>query len=263
MSDLYKYISFLFLLAISVSVFAQNEYDDDLDFKALSTLKEKKHFEGKRKFNIHFGLDYNLSTVMGKAVREVQDTFDVIKARSGLDSYRHAPSYFPSAAVDASFNFTPKISLTLGVKYNKIGWREVAKYTDPNQLYRFFVRYDFHYVGLGFSVQAHLNKHFSIYGGQNFSVLVRNDILVRELQTVGGNTLIDTKVLESFSQLTGVDAAILRPQFYIGTHFGFDRLRFNIKAIYTPSIINRNVQYHNVALEAGLVFKLLKDYDNK
>lgn len=263
MSVLYKHIVLLSFLCLSISAFAQNEYEDDFEFKTLGSKKEKKHFEGKKKFNLHFNLGYNLSTVFGQDVAIFKDTMQAIQTRIGLDSYEHEPIFFPYAGIDASFNFSRKVSLTLGLKYNKLGWREVAKYNDNDLHYKFTARYDFHYVNLGVSLQGHFNKNISIYGGHTFSLLVKNDVAIREIEVFRGDTLTNFKQIESFNQATGVSSVLLLPQIFIGTHFGFDRLRFNINAVYTPYFINSEFGYNNIALEAGLIFKLFKDYDDK
>ena len=263
MKDLFRPILLIFVLCFSVSVLAQNEYEIDSEFKTFNSKKVKKSFEGKKKFNVHFGLGYNLSTIMGKDVAIFKDTLTAVKNRTGLDSYKIEPTFFPTAAIDMSFNFSRKISLTAGFKYNKLGWKEVAKYEDNDHFYKYYARYDFHYLSAAIGLQGHINKHVSIYGGHTFSLLVKNDIFQREIESYRGDTLRNWKQMDSFNQLTGVKSLVLVPQFFIGTHFGFDRLRFNVNATFTPTFIQSNIKYNNIAVEAGLIFKLFRDYDNK
>ena len=265
MNVLYKHIILLSFLCLSFSAFAQNEneYEGDLEFKSISPKKEKKKLDGKRKFNVHFKLGYNLSTVIGADVAIFNDTMTAIKNRQGLDSYQHAPTYFPYAGVDLSFNFSRKLSLTIGLNYNKLGWREVAKYNDNNVNYKFTARYDFHYINLGVSLQRHFNKNVSIYGGHTFSLLVKNDAALREIEVYRGDTLTNIKQIENFNQATGVSSVILLPQFFIGTHFGSDAIRFDIKAVYIHNFIHSAIKYSNIAIEAGVIIKLLRDYERK
>lgn len=263
MNALFKTIFFVFTLFFTVSAFAQNEYEEDLEFKTIGSKNVKKSFEGKRKVNLHFNLGYNLSTVFGKDVSIAQDTLNAIKNRTGLNSYKHAPTFFPYVGVDLSVNFSRKLSFTFGFKYNKLGWREVAKFEDSNQYYKYYPRYDFHYLSAALSLQGHFNKYISIYGGHTFSVLVKNDIFQREVEVIRGDTIRNTKQMDSFTQLTNIKSAILVPQIFVGTHFGFDRLRLNLNVVYTPSFIGSAIRYHNISLEAGLIFKLLRDYDRK
>ena len=66
--------------------------------------------------------------------------------------------------------FSKVISLNVGLKYNNLGWREIAKFTNSNIYYRFKVRYDFHYISNSIALQVHPNKFFTAYAGLSLTL---------------------------------------------------------------------------------------------
>ena len=255
----YSFLCFIFTIRLLQTTLAQNEYEEDLSFQ---TFKPKKSFVNtKRKFNLHAQAGYTMSTIFGTEVNYLKDTLDALQKSYNLDSYNLTPSFMPYGQIDASFNFSKRVSLTLGLKYNMLGWNEIAKFENTQQYYRFQARYEFHYISVPISLQMHLNKYFTVFGGHTFSALVKNQIYIKEKEIVLQNTLIDRKEYLDFEKTTNVKSKVLIPQIFIGTHFGIDRLRFNLNFVLSPNFIHNNVQFNNFALEGGIIFKFFKDYD--
>lgn len=261
MNASFKHIFTLFIVLFQLNLYAQNEYEEDLEFQRFK--KEKKHFEGKRKVNVHFQLGYNLSTILGTGVAERKDTLDAQAILSGFDSYRISPSYWPQAGVDLSVNFNEKISLAFGVKYNLLAWKEIARVRNGNLSFRGMSFYKLHKVSIPAAFQLHPTPNLSFFVGTAIAVSVQNKIVEKVLYTIGTDTITNYKDVLDFEQTTQVKPKIVAPQIFLGSHFGLDRFRFNINFIFTPNFIRNDIAYHNIAAEAGVIFKLFKDYDNK
>lgn len=264
MNALFKYLFALCVVFFQLSLSAQNEYEDDLEFQSFGK-KEKitKRFEGKRKINVHFQIAYNLSTVVGNGVKERRDTLDARAKFSGFDSYRISPSYWPQAEIDLSLNFTKKISLAFGLKYSLLGWKEIARVRSGNLSFRGMSYFKLHKLSIPIVLQFHPTPALSVFVGTSLAVSVKNEIVEKVLYTIGKDTITNYKDILDFEKTTQVEPRIVTPQIFLGSHFGFDRFRFNINFIFTPNFIRNDIAYHNIAAEAGLIIKLFKDYDNK
>ena len=82
-----------------------------------------------------------------------------------------------------------------------------------------------------------------------------------EYQTTNGNVVLDEQETLDFAQATNVNSNVFLPQFFIGTHFGFDRIRINLNMTYVSKFIRNDIRFNNIALEAGILFKIFNDYD--
>jgi len=263
MKGLYKIFVLLFII-ISLNSFSQFEdEDDDLEFKTMRTkkIRIKNNSSEKRKFNIHLEAGYSLTTVFGQGIQELQDTLDRYKNLYNFDSFEVEPSFFPYAKINTSFNFTKSLSLTLGLQFNRLGWKEHAKVDRSNVKYRYFNRLDFYYLGMPIALNIHIGKYFSFNFGNNFSFLIKNDLQTYEYFMQNGRLNIDKTTNESFEDAFGFKAAPFLMQSFIGINAGTSRIRFALNISSTLNFIHIQIPYNSLSVEAGVIFKILDDYE--
>lgn len=257
MNIVLKVLFFLFFAIVNLNSFAQYE-DDDLEFEKL---KSKSIRTEKRKFNIHLEAGYSLSTIFGTQVEYLKDTLTVYKNLYNLDSYKIEPNYFPYGKINASFNFSEKTSLTFGIKYSRLGWKELAKFDNSTIKFRFYSKYDFDYIATPIAFNFHANKFLSFNIGHTFSFLISNQITSYEYDKRNGVVRTNRKTTKPFEDITGFKSSPLISQIFLGTEIGSKRIRFTTSFLITGNFIRSNIYYSSFSIETGILFKLFSDFE--
>ena len=258
MNILFKITFLLLFLINSFALFSQyDENDDDLEFKKVKTVKI---LNDKRKFNIHIEAGYSLSTVFGTQVNYLKDSLELYKNKYNFDSFNVTPNFFPYGKINASFNFSKKISMTVGIKYSRIGWKELAKFNNSTTKYIYYNRYDFDYIAIPIALNYHPNKFLSFNIGHTYSILISSKYHSYEYYKHNGIVRTDKKTQQTFKDLAGFAPSILTSQLFIGSEIGTKRIRFSISALMTGNFIRPKIYYSSFSVEAGILFKILHDY---
>lgn len=257
MTDIYKI--FLVVVFSLVTIFSYSQYEDeDLGFEKI---KSKKVRLEKRKFNIHLEAGYSLSTVFGTQVDYLKDTLAVYQNRFNLDVYEVVPNYFPYGKINVSFNFSEKTSMTLGVKYSRLGWKELAKFNNSNIKFLYYTRYDFEYIAIPIAFHFHPKEFMSFNIGHTYSYLISNQVHTYEYDQRNGIVRTDKKTKQSFYDITGFRSSPFISQWFLGAELGTKRIRFTASFLFTGNFIRSNIYYNSFSLEAGILFKILNDYE--
>lgn len=260
MNVLFKTFLYISFLLVGLNSFAQYDYDDDLEF-VKKKKRKKSSSDEKRKFNIHLEAGFSLATITGSGAKERQDTLTAVKNRNNLDSYNIEPIYFPYGKINASFNFSELTSLTVGIKYKRIGWTDFAKVDRSNLSLRYSDKFEFNYIGVPISFQLHFGKHLSFNAGHEFSYLIAAEIVNSDYYIVNGVVRRDKKSRTNFKNVTNVDPQKILSQLSFGTDFGSSKFRFSTTINFTGNFIIPEIPFGSFSIEAGLILKIFDDYE--
>lgn len=243
-----KRLWLILILSYSV-VFAQSE-DMDFQFKKIKSPKESK-------LRFHLVANGNLTTIVGSDATAYREDIETERQRLGLDIFRI--NIYPGAQVGVvpHLALSNRINLLFGLKYQQLGWSEIARRRlNSSNYYRYNLKNHFHYVSIPLGFQFSISEGFHISVEQNVMFLAGSKVSIREVLVVSNQKDVD-KRKEDFEDLYGVTPQRFVSNVQLGFHINLtENIIFNTGAGITSSFLKNSVNFKFINTFAGVTFKL-------